>query len=128
MTRQKVGTDSDGQPIFLGGVPVTTVEKGKKNDSDKVDLSLLPPLSIIGIGRVLGMGAAKYDRFNWRGGIKYSRLLGAALRHIFAYIGGEDIDKESGISHIHHAACNLVFLGQFIEEGREELDDRYRAS
>ena len=81
---------------------------------------------MFGIGRVLGMGAAKYDRFNWRSGIVYSRLLSAALRHIFAYLGGEDTDPESGLSHIHHAATNLVFLGQFIEEGRVDLDDRYK--
>ncbi len=100
----------------------------KKFDTDKPDTAIFPPLSFIGISRVLGMGKRKYGSHNWRGGIEYSRLLGAALRHIFAYLGGEDVDPESGLSHIHHAACNLVFLGEFIEEGRTELDDRYRPS
>lgn len=100
--------------------------KGVKYDSDKPNTALLPPLSLLGVARVLGMGANKYGPDNWRGGIEYRRLLGAAIRHILAYADGEDVDPESGLSHIHHAATNLLFLGQFIEEKRVELDDRYK--
>ena len=106
---------------------ILNTETGVKHDSEKPPAALLPPLSLLGAARVLGMGAVKYSAHNWRGGIKYSRLLSAALRHLLAYIGGEDTDKESGLSHIHHAVVNLMFLGEFIETGRVELDDRYKS-
>lgn len=102
--------------------------KGIKYDTNKPNTALLPPLSLLGASRVLGMGASKYGPDNWRGGIEYRRLLGAALRHILAYSSGEDTDPESGLSHIHHATVNLMFLGEFIEEGRTELDDRYKST
>ena len=102
------------------------IAKGVKYDSNKPNTALLPPLSLLGAARVLGMGASKYGPDNWRGGIEYRRLLGAALRHIFAYNSGEDTDPESGLSHIHHATVNLMFLGEFIELNRKDLDDRYK--
>ena len=102
------------------------IAKGVKYDSNKPNTALLPPLSLLGASRVLGMGASKYGPDNWRGGIEYRRLLGAALRHIFAYNSGEDTDPESGLSHIHHATVNLMFLGEFIELNRKDLDDRYK--
>ena len=53
------------------------------------------------------------------------RLIAAALRHVNAYNGGEDCDPESGVSHIAHAACNLLML---IESKNLGLgtDDRWK--
>jgi len=56
--------------------------------------------------------------------MKWTRLVGASLRHIFAWIAGEEKDPESGISHIAHATCNLVFLLEYILTSTGE-DDRY---
>lgn len=64
---------------------------------------------------------------NWRGGISYSRLIGAALRHLFAFMRGEDLDKESGLSHLLHLSCCIMFL-YWMTVHRTDLDDRYKSS
>jgi hypothetical protein len=72
----------------------------------------MPFEAIEEINKVLEFGAKKYAAHNWKlgDGFKYSRLLNSLLRHIFAYMRGEDTDPESGLSHLAHAGCNIVFL------------------
>jgi hypothetical protein len=77
------------------------------------------------IAEVMTYGKKKYSAHNWRGGLSYSRLLAAALRHIFAYLGGESKDPETGLSHLGHASCCLMMLLEF-ETTRPDLDDRYK--
>lgn len=100
-------------------------EGGVKHDSLKNPMDLLPMLPLGHVSRVLGFGARKYGPHNWRNGLEYRRLLGATLRHVAAFQDGEDLDEETKLSHIDHAICELLFLSQFIHEGRKELDDRY---
>lgn len=97
---------------------------GRKDDSEKVRVDLVDPLALESLAAVLTFGAKKYDDNNWRGGIHYSRLIGATLRHVLAFSKGEDIDPESGLSHIDHAACCLMFLSN-LSKTRKDLDDRY---
>jgi hypothetical protein len=99
---------------------------GVKFDGGKPPLALLPTLALEAVGRVLAFGAKKYQAHNWRGGIQYSRLAGATLRHVFAFLRGEDKDPETGESHLAHAACCVLFALEFVEEGRPELDDRHK--
>jgi hypothetical protein len=98
--------------------------EGTKFDNEKLRLDLLPPAALEDLAQVLTMGAKKYGDWNWHGGIKYSRLYAATLRHLLAWWDGDDLDAESGLNHLAHAMCNVAFLLQFISEGREELDDR----
>lgn len=99
--------------------------QGVKYDAGKLRVDLLDPLALEGIARVLEFGAIKYAPHNWRGGIHYSRLIGAALRHLFAIIRGEDIDPESGLPHIDHLGCCWMFLSNMMKT-RPDLDDRYK--
>jgi hypothetical protein len=99
---------------------------GVKHDQEKPQLGLLPIEAIEAVGRVMTFGAKKYDADNWRKGFLYRRVLGAALRHIFAFIRGEDCDTESGESHLAHAACCVLFTLTFVLEGKNSLDDRYK--
>ncbi len=96
---------------------------GIKHDDGKLPLDLLDPVALEGIARVLAFGARKYAPHNWRGGFAHSRLLAAALRHLFAHMKGEDNDPESGLPHVDHAACCLMFLANLIRT-RPDLDDR----
>ena len=96
--------------------------EGVKFDSGKASLSLLDPKAMVEIARVMSVGASKYGRHNWRKGIAQSRLIDALLRHVFAYMGGEDLDPETGLSHIAHAAANCMMLLGL--EGVDGLDDR----
>lgn len=96
---------------------------GLKYDTGKPRMDLLPAYSLEQIALVLGFGAQKYASWNWSKGIAYSRLLGAALRHLFAWARGENTDKESGLSHLAHAGCCILFL-IWMSEHRKDMDDR----
>ena len=98
---------------------------GIKHDQEKPKLSLLSALWLLGVGQVLTLGAKKYSAHNWREGIEQSRLLSAALRHILAYQDGEDLDPETGLCHLYHASCCLMFAAE-LRITHPELDDRYR--
>lgn len=98
---------------------------GVKHDQDKTDMSLLSNIALLKVAQVMTFGKKKYSAHNWRGGFVWSRPLAAAIRHIFAYLGGEDKDPETGISHLAHASCCLMFILEF-EDTHKELDDRYK--
>ena len=97
-----------------------------KHDSDKPSLDLLPFSALIEVGKVLSYGAAKYSRDNWRNGngLAWSRLLAAALRHLFAWGRGENVDQESGNLHLAHAAACVLFLLTYEVDGGGH-DDRW---
>lgn len=98
---------------------------GIKADMGKSRMDLLDPYAIDQLAKVLTFGANKYDAHNWREGIVYSRLIAASLRHIFAFLEGEDRDPESGLQHTAHAMCNLMFLLGLEGAGQgEACDDR----
>lgn len=83
---------------------------GVKFDANKLRLDLVPTEGVSAVADILTGGAAKYGDRNWEKGMDWSRPYGAALRHLLAWWGGEDRDRESGKSHLWHAATNLFFL------------------
>lgn len=83
---------------------------GVKYDDGKSRMDLIPPEGVAAIADILGIGAKKYAARNWEQGMDWSRPYGAALRHLFAWWGGEKVDKDTGRSHLWHAATNLFFL------------------
>ncbi len=85
-------------------------EGGTKFDKGKPRMDLLPFEAIEEVAKVLSLGAEKYSPWNWYNGFDYGRLLGASLRHISAFQQGQDKDPETDLSHLAHAACNLLFL------------------
>lgn len=98
-----------------------------KFDEGKVDWTLVPFESLEGMVKVLEFGAKKYDSWNWTtgGGFKWTRVLASCIRHIFAFMRGQDNDPESGLSHIYHAQCNLLFLAHYIgNKEKFNKDDR----
>lgn len=85
--------------------------EGRKYDTGKPDYTLLPWDAVEQIVKVLDFGARKYARDNWKhvaGG--NSRYLAAAFRHLAAHTKGEKFDQETGLSHLAHAGCCLLFL------------------
>lgn len=94
-------------------------------DKGKLRYDLLPPHVIQQLVAVLTGGAEKYGDSNWRtdGGMAWTRCYGSLMRHIQAWYMGEEKDPESGLSHLAHALCNLVFLLEY-ERTNRERDDR----
>ena len=80
-----------------------------KHDSNKPRTDLLTPLAIVEVAKVLGFGAKKYAPGNWAKCDSRSRYVGAALHHLLAWQAGEDADPESGLPHLAHAACSVLF-------------------
>jgi hypothetical protein len=99
-------------------------EPAEKFDNGKPPLSLLPYGPLEEIAKVLDFGAKKYGTHNWCKGMSWSRLSDAALRHIFAWVWGEECDQETGFSHLAHAACCLLFLLDYIQT-ISGTDDRW---
>lgn len=71
---------------------------------------LIAPEMVLGMGRVLAFGAKKYAPGNWALGMDWSRPIDALERHWQAWKSGENKDPETGLSHLLHCACCLMFL------------------
>ncbi len=76
----------------------------------KPSVSALPNPVMYELGLALMEGALKYGRHNWRkDGVRFSTYYDACRRHLDAWWEGEDIDDESGLSHLVKAiACLTV--------------------
>ena len=84
---------------------------GLKYDQGKNRLDLIDPEFITGTGKVLRHGAEKYDANSWQqidDGV--NRYYAALLRHLMAWRAGEVFDPDSGLPHLYHCACNIMFL------------------
>lgn len=100
----------------------------KRHNNDKPRMSIVPRAAIEECAKAMEYGAKKYSMHNWRvGGKKASShyLADSALRHIYSYLDGEDIDAESNNSHIGHALANLAFIAQLTRDNAI-TDDRYK--
>ena len=102
--------------------PLVSLE-GRKDDSSKLRYDLYPPEALEGTVRILTFGAEKYSDRNWEKGMKWGRVFGALMRHLWAWWRGEAADPETGESHLHHAACCIAFLQTYEARGIGQ-DDR----
>lgn len=84
-------------------------------NEDKLRYDLIPPEFIREVAEVFTFGANKYTPDNWKGFTpeQQEEIKGSLLRHIYAYLEGEENDPESGLSHLAHAGCNLAFMIYF---------------
>ena len=95
---------------------------GKKFDSDKPMMQLLPSKALVEVSKVLSFGANKYGKENWRElDDLQDRYTGGTLRHIFAHMDDEFKDPETNYSHLAHAVCGLLFKLEIeVEKDKEE--------
>ena len=100
-------------------------EAAQKLDQEKPRMELLDPYFLDQVARVLTFGANKYAAHNWRKGLAISRTLGATYRHLNAFNAGEDIDAETGLSHLAHAGCEVMFT-LWAHKYLPDLDDRFK--
>lgn len=89
-------------------------EIGAKLDNGKPRWSLLPFEALAMVVDVLEFGAKKYAPDNWRKvDNAEKRYTDALLRHVAAWLTGEQKDPDSGLHHLAHVACNALFLCAF---------------
>ena len=101
-----------------------STSKATKHDQGKPPIGMINRVALEEEAKVLAFGAQKYGtRDNWKGGMEHTRLIDAALRHIIAYADGEELDPESGISHLAHARAGLGFLLYYKKHGIGESDE-----
>jgi hypothetical protein len=98
-----------------------------KDDSQKPPIHLIPVQPLKEMATVFGFGARKYGENNWRkdlGNTSWGRTYSSIQRHLLSFWDGEDIDPESGFTHLSHAATQMLIL---IEQYNncKEMDDRY---
>jgi len=84
-------------------------DSGMKFDDDKLRWDLLPFDAIEEIVKIMTFGAKKYAPNNWQK-VDADRYIAALMRHLVAHLKGEKLDQESGILHLSHIACNIIFL------------------
>ncbi len=109
-------------PIEVGGAGMRE-ELGNKFDAGKTDFSLLiegMPGALKMVTEVLEFGAKKYEPHSWvdvpNAKERYRK---AMYRHLMALADDEVLDEESGLSHLAHAATNILFL---LELGRDKAE------
>ena len=110
--------------------PVVTVELANPKQAygdKKVPLHLVPGAASAYIAIGLKEGARKYGAFNWREtDVEAMTYVGATLRHLTAFVDGEDTDPDSGNPHLAHAMASLAILVDALEsEG--VIDNRPKA-
>lgn len=79
-----------------------------KNDTNKTRWDLVPFEQLEEIAKVITYGAEKYAPGDWKNTDK-RKYFAAAMRHLVEYKKGKKMD-ESGMSHLSHAACSIIFL------------------
>ena len=111
-------------PVYQSVVPVA-VSEGRKYDNGKSRMALAPAVSMIEVGHVLAYGAAKYTLGDSPGAANWQKVEGAvarysdaALRHIYAWLGGERNDPETGRHHLAHCICCCLFILWFELTGK----------
>jgi len=72
------------------------------------ELGIMETISMM--AEPMSYGIHKYGRNNWKGGMSWSRMLDAALRHFTAACIGIKYDEESDLPHISHGLASLNML------------------
>lgn len=101
------------------------VKVGDRKNNGKLQWSLVSWSALEPMVRVLEFGAQKYSADNWKKGLSWRQTCESLVRHLSAFMEGEDADPESGLDHIGHILCNAMFLSHMFQF-RPDLDDRLK--
>ena len=98
-------------------------ETAARFDSGKLRYDLIPPYVLDELAKIYTYGAKKYHPDNYLKGMDWRKVLGPALRHLYAWCRGSKKDLESGHSHLAHCIWNLCTL-MIYEQKKIGRDDR----
>ncbi len=99
--------------------PLTGGQKGSK----LARFSLIPTDWLWALAEHYGRGSLKYSDRNWEKGYKWSLSYDALNRHLNAWWGRDEIDEETGSSHLLAVAWHAASLWWWREHGKG-TDDR----
>jgi hypothetical protein len=118
--------DDDGHFIRDADNPLRqrSVTGGVKDNRGKAPIDLLPSRPLVAAAEIMAFGADKYKPHNWRLGLSWSQTWSSLQRHLLAFNDGEELDPETGKSHLAHAMCQLMFLTEYSLTGTG-TDDRW---
>jgi hypothetical protein len=85
---------------------------------------------MIELGKVMEYGSRKYGEHNWSKHADrwaWTQLIASALRHIYAWMSGQNNDKESGLPHLAHALANIAMLLDLtiLRKGNDDRNPAY---
>lgn len=100
------------------------MEKGLRHNNGKSRWGLVDFDALLPMVEVLEFGAQKYADHNWKKGLPTIEICESMMRHLTAYMRGEDIDSESGKPHVGHILCNAMFLS-YMTIYKKEFDNRF---
>lgn len=104
----------------------TITNTAAKNDKEKPDLSHVPVEFLNAVAQAFMVGEKKYNRYNYYKGHKASQLIAAAMRHLTAWMDGEENDPVDGQPHLGSVgACVAMILKQ--QKLGTLIDNRYKA-
>lgn len=96
-------------------------ERQLKAKEDNRQWDLLPFGPLEEVVKVLEFGSVKHGAWSWRDRpTSYAERFGSVMRHLLKWWRGQDIDPQSGLPHLAHAACQLLFLIGYIQDGTIE--------
>jgi hypothetical protein len=108
-------------PKYLAAIRAVTDEEkeggGQRDDDGKPRHDLIAPEMFDGVAAVLAFGVKKYGERDWEKGLQWGNTLASTMRHLMAWMRREELDEESGLPHLDHAACNIMFLCAFARRG-----------
>ena len=109
----------------MSEVQVTNTLTGGKKGSKAERFDLLPWDFISEMARLYGKGAEKYDERNWEKGYDVSLSFAALQRHLTLWWAGENLDSETGMSHLASVAFHAAAMYRFTQGAYPaELDNR----
>lgn len=103
---------------------VVNSKTGGEKGSKARRFDLVPEAAVGEVAEVYDFGSRKYANHNWRKGYDWGLSYAAMRRHSADFWEGEDLDKDSGLPHMAHAAWHCLTLLTFMHE-HPELDDRF---
>lgn len=102
---------TSAQAIAQVAETIGNKEQALRYNQGKLEYSMLDLTKLQEAVKVLMFGKVKYARDNWKKGMNTSSIIDSLMRHLSAIQNGEVIDPESGLSHLGHLQCNILFLG-----------------
>lgn len=114
-------------PLFV--VDVDTEEKSITVAPLKARLSLLEDEFLMEMAKVGDFGCRKYAEEDWRDNdyVKVKERIDSLKRHVAKFSSSHfsDLDEETQLSHMAHAAFNCMMV-YWIAKHRAERDNRYK--